>query len=61
MTSIPICDLPPKHESDGGIHGTPQILKNLPLMKNDEVNRIAVHCVAGLGRAPFLVAIALVN
>lgn len=28
--------------------------------KNDE-RRIGVHCVAGLGRAPFLVAIALVN
>ena len=27
----------------------------------DSTARIAVHCVAGLGRAPFLVAIGLVN
>ena len=26
-----------------------------------EVKRIGVHCLAGLGRAPFLVAIAMVN
>ena len=29
--------------------------------KGDEIKRIGVHCLAGLGRAPFFVAIALVN
>ena len=28
---------------------------------NSDERRIGVHCFAGLGRAPFLVAIALVN
>ena len=29
--------------------------------KQEDVKRIGVHCLAGLGRAPFFVAIALVN
>ena len=35
--------------------------RNQPISKSDEIKRIGVHCVAGLGRAPFFVAIALVN
>ena len=31
------------------------------LDKNKDVRRIGVHCLAGLGRAPFFVALALVN
>ena len=29
--------------------------------KQDDIKRIGVHCLAGLGRAPFFVAMALVN
>ena len=36
-------------------------LNNNECSKKDEPARIAIHCKAGLGRAPFLVAMAFLN
>ncbi|KAI8150034.1 tyrosine phosphatase type IVA 3-like protein [Fennellomyces sp. T-0311] len=60
--NIDVIDLPFK---DGGLP-PPQIVREwLSLIENtkekDPTPTIAVHCVAGLGRAPVLVAIALIE
>ncbi|CAO3681385.1 unnamed protein product [Rhizopus stolonifer] len=59
---IQVHDLPFK---DGGIPPPQVVTEWLSLIDNEErkdgMRTIAVHCVAGLGRAPALVAIALIE
>jgi len=60
--SINVHDMP---FPDGGAPSDDVVLKWLNLLKanykEDEKETIGVHCVAGLGRAPVLVAIALIE
>ncbi|KAI8647448.1 protein-tyrosine phosphatase-like protein [Parasitella parasitica] len=55
---ISVIDLPFK---DGGIPPENVIHDWLHILQNASNTTIAVHCVAGLGRAPVLVAIALIE
>ncbi|CAO0789542.1 unnamed protein product [Mucor circinelloides] len=55
---ISVIDLPFK---DGGIPPENIIHDWLQIIQNASNTTIAVHCVAGLGRAPVLVAIALIE
>ncbi|KAF7732162.1 Protein tyrosine phosphatase type IVA 1 [Apophysomyces ossiformis] len=57
---IDVIDLPFK---DGGVPSSAIVCEWLNLVRSKRCTRttIAVHCVAGLGRAPVLVAIALIE
>lgn len=47
-------------DSQSAAHGSTNFEKRSG-GKHDDIKRIGVHCLAGLGRAPFFVAMALVN
>ena len=67
-TNLGSSDILKKGNTDGATEGGMSIEKRNngahpgeQSEKNEEIRRIGVHCLAGLGRAPFFVAIALVN